>query len=79
MTREEKLTVVINSAAEACKQMIVGIVEANLEEDLDRLVASYMTILLLKRNLDSLVDEIVEDPMQFKFDCLDGLEKALEE
>jgi hypothetical protein len=83
MSKEEddsRLATVVNAiVAEAGEVIATSAERAYSESRLDQLVASYMTILALKHNVEGVIDEVVTLPTQFKFDCLDALIEAISE
>lgn len=75
-----RLAVVVNSIVDIAGDVITsGAETAYAEDNMDQLIAAYMSVLLLKHNMEVLIDKSVKDPMQFKFDCLDSLMGGLSE
>lgn len=76
---DRQLTAIVNAIVAASGKLIVDEAELAYNNEMEQLVVSYMTVLTLKHNVEELIDEVVADPMEFKFNCLDALINAVTE
>ena len=70
---------IVNAMAEDAYRSIIDAAQEAVDEEIDQLFMAYMTILLIKANIDSVVDAELENATEFKFECLDILNTEVTE